>query len=306
MTREKILLDTDIGGDIDDAVCLAYLLREPRCELMGITTVCGDPELRAAVADALCRAEGREIPIVAGTDRTLSPVPVYPRPEGAGALARWPHRDFAKRDAPAFLYERISDHPGQVTLVSVGNMTNIAELFLRHPDAAGLLKGMYVMNGYFGTLPLPSPDHNWNAWADPRASEIALAARVPMLRLFPLEVTRQLTLDAADVANLPLRGGDRLLRAVRDFGSAWLMSQGKLTLHDPLAAASVFDDGLCRFERGRVRVETRDEARFGETRFTPDREGNVELARSVDSARFYGSLFAALGGPSRKQGGMPE
>lgn len=53
---EKILLDTDIGGDIDDAVCLAYLLRESRCELLGITTVCGQPQRRAAVADAICRA----------------------------------------------------------------------------------------------------------------------------------------------------------------------------------------------------------------------------------------------------------
>lgn len=53
---EKVLLDTDIGGDIDDAICLAYLLKEPRCRLMGITTVCGQPEKRAAVADAICRA----------------------------------------------------------------------------------------------------------------------------------------------------------------------------------------------------------------------------------------------------------
>ena len=50
---EKVLLDTDIGGDIDDAVCLAYLLKEPQCELIGITTVCGEPEKRAAVADAI-------------------------------------------------------------------------------------------------------------------------------------------------------------------------------------------------------------------------------------------------------------
>lgn len=55
---EKILLDTDIGGDIDDAVCLAYLLREPRCELIGITTVCGESEKRAAVADAICKSAG--------------------------------------------------------------------------------------------------------------------------------------------------------------------------------------------------------------------------------------------------------
>lgn len=82
----KILLDTDIGGDIDDAVCLAYLLREPQCELLGITTVCGEPEKRAAVADAICRASGKRIPIVAGLDSTLQPIPLYPTPDGAEAL----------------------------------------------------------------------------------------------------------------------------------------------------------------------------------------------------------------------------
>lgn len=83
---EKILLDTDIGGDIDDAICLAYLLTEPQCALIGITTVCGEPEKRAAVADAICRAAGRNIPIVAGLDMTLQPIPVYPTPEGP---VRW-------------------------------------------------------------------------------------------------------------------------------------------------------------------------------------------------------------------------
>ena len=80
---QKILLDTDIGGDIDDAICLAYLLKEPQCDLLGITTVCGEPEKRAAVADAICRAAGRQVPIVAGLDTTLQPVPLYPTPEGA-------------------------------------------------------------------------------------------------------------------------------------------------------------------------------------------------------------------------------
>ena len=108
---EKVLLDTDIGGDIDDAICLAYLLKEPQCNLLGITTVCGEPERRAAVADAICRAAGRSVPIVAGTDKTLQPVPVYPTPEGAYALEHWPHKNFEAGDAPSFLYEKIRQNP---------------------------------------------------------------------------------------------------------------------------------------------------------------------------------------------------
>ena len=65
---------------------MAGILTEPQCDLLGITTVCGEPEKRAAVADAICRAAGRQVPIVAGLDTTLQPVPLYPTPEGAGAL----------------------------------------------------------------------------------------------------------------------------------------------------------------------------------------------------------------------------
>ncbi len=133
--KQMVLLDTDIGGDIDDAVCLAYLLQEPRCRLMGVTTVCGEAEKRAAVADALCRAAGKNIPIVAGMDTPLQPIPAYPTPEGAGALARWEHGQYAKGDAPGFLYQIIRAHPLEVILIAIGNMTNVASLFRRYPDA---------------------------------------------------------------------------------------------------------------------------------------------------------------------------
>ncbi len=111
MKKLKILLDTDIGGDIDDAICLAYLLREPQCNLIGIATVSGESEKRAAIADAICKAAGRDIPIVAGLDTTLQPVPIYPTPGGADALKKWNHNTYKNSDAPAFLYQKIKDNP---------------------------------------------------------------------------------------------------------------------------------------------------------------------------------------------------
>jgi purine nucleosidase len=63
----KVLLDTDIGSDIDDAVCLAYLLAHPECDLLGITTVSGQPVERAQLASALCKVAGKDVPIYPGT-----------------------------------------------------------------------------------------------------------------------------------------------------------------------------------------------------------------------------------------------
>jgi purine nucleosidase len=293
MTNHKILLDTDIGGDIDDAICLAYLLREPRCELLGVTTVCGQAPVRAAVADAICRAAGADVPIVAGASLPMQAIPLEPTPGGAGALARWPHRDYQPGDAAAFLYEKISANPGEVTLVAIGNMTNVAALFTRYPDASSLLRGLHMILGYFGAAPLPEPWWNWNAWADPLAAKIVLAAWVPVLRVYALEITERLTRPAAQAREL-LRGGMPLLRAVQDFGSNWLESAGKLTLHDPLAAACVFREDICAFERGFVTIETEDVATMAATRFTPVADGNIELARSVDVEKFYAVLDGTL------------
>lgn len=292
---EKILLDTDIGGDIDDAVCLAYLLKEPQCELVGITTVCGDPEKRAAVADAICRAAGKRVPIAAGLDATLQPVPVYPTPDGAEALPLWPHSDYEKTDAPGFLYRKIRENPHEIILIGIGCMTNIATLFTVYPDAAGLLKGLYVMNGYFGAEPLSDPYENWNSWADPLASKIVFSARTAVHRVMPLEVTGSLTIDAGQAETL-FRADSSLMKAVFSFGKAWLESSEKLTLHDPLAAVSVFHPDLCRFERGNVQVETERESNMGGTAFTPSADGSLEIARTVDRERFYRILSGTLCG----------
>ena len=290
---ETILLDTDIGGDIDDAICLAYLLREPHCELLGISTVCGKSEKRAAVADAICKSAGQDIPIAAGLDKPLQPIPLYPAPDGAVALSRWPHRTYEQTDAPAFLYQKIRENPGQVTLIGIGNMTNIACLFQRYPDAPALLRGLFVMNGYFGEEALPEPWYNWNAWADPLASKIVFAARAAVHRAVPLEVTDRLSIEA-EKARLLFPADSNLMKAVFDFGGTWLESSGKLTLHDPLAAVSVFYPDICRFARGNVRVETEKEDDMGGTTFSADAGGTVEIARTADRERFYHILSSTL------------
>lgn len=301
---QKILLDTDIGGDIDDAICLAYLLKEPQCDLLGITTVCGEPEKRAAVADAICRAAGRQVPIVAGLDTTLQPVPLYPTPEGAGALEQWPHSTYEKGDAPEFLYEKIRENPHQVVLIAIGNLTNVATLFTAHPDAVGLLKGLSVMNGYFGQERLPEPLYNWNSWADPMASKIVFASAPAFHRAVPLEVTDTLTIEAGQ-AEVLFPADSPLLQAVYAFGNAWLESSSKLTLHDPLAAVSVFHPDICQFERGFVQVETERESDMGSTAFTPSPQGTVEIARSVDRERFYRIVSATLRGRAAGKAGAP-
>lgn len=149
---EKVILDTDIGTDIDDAVCLAYLLSNPDCDLLGITTVTGEPDKRAQIASAICLAAGRaDMPIYPGA---ASPILVPQRQtqaQQAEALSRWPHIDnFPQGEAVAFLRRTIHANPGQVTLLSVGPLTNIGLLFCVDPLIPALLKGLVMMCGHFG------------------------------------------------------------------------------------------------------------------------------------------------------------
>jgi len=75
----KVVLDTDIGSAIDDALCLAYLLANPECELLGITTVSSQAEVRAALASVLCIVAGKSVPIYPGCDKSLLPAPQQPQ-----------------------------------------------------------------------------------------------------------------------------------------------------------------------------------------------------------------------------------
>src|SRR5215207_3702176 len=133
----KVLLDTDIGTDVDDAVCLAYLLSHPECELLGITTVTGEAEKRASLASVLCQAAGSDIPIYPGADRPMQGEQRQSIAQQAAALPRWPHENhFPMNQALDFLADTIRSQPGEVTLLTIGPLTNVGMLFSDYPDVA--------------------------------------------------------------------------------------------------------------------------------------------------------------------------
>jgi len=278
---EKLLLDTDIGSDIDDAVCLAYLLAQPRCELLGITTVTGEATKRAMLASALCRVAGADVPIRPGAETTLGGAP---SPQAlahqADRVARWPHEsEFPQAEAVDFLASVIRAHPGEVTLLAIGPLTNAATLFDRHPDAARLLKALVLMGGRYTTEGKPE----WNIRCDPEAAARVFAAPVARVRAVGLDVTRQVHL-AADAFSA--RCTAPLLRPVRDFAAVWFAERDGIYFHDPLAAVTIFDDEVCAFTRGEVTVGP-----DGTTTWRPRTDGPHEVATAVAPGRFFTDYF---------------
>lgn len=289
MTR-KVLFDTDIGSDIDDAVCLAYLLAHPDCELLGITTVTGEPVQRAMLASALCRAAGREVPIHPGADRPLLVPQQQPHAPQAEALSRWDHaREFPRGEAVEFLRRTVRAHPGEVTLLAVGPLTNVGLLFAVDPEIPGLLRELVLMCGVFTNRLAGVGPREWNAIGDPHATAIVYRAPVKVHRSIGLDVTCRVQMDADEVRQ---RFRGRFLRPVLDFAEVWFRRSGTLTFHDPLAATTLFEPEVCRFASGRVEVELASARGAGMTWWQEDGQGPHQVALEVDPGRFFDHYLA--------------
>ena len=287
---EKILLDTDIGSDIDDAVCLAYLLANPLCELLGITTVSGEAGLRAQMASAVCRVAGQEVPIYPGVETPLLVEQRQKIARQAEALHRWPHQEhFPQGQAVEFLRQAIHAAPGEVTLLTIGPLTNIALLFATDPEIPRLLKRLVMMCGVFTSRTPGAGSLEWNAMLDPHATAIVYHRPVALHRSIGLDVTMQVTMPADEVKRRFLHPR---LRPVLDFAEIWFQEQDKITFHDPLAATTIFDPGICAFERGQVVVEWDAHKAAGMTFWQPDPAGPHEVALEVDPEAFFKHYFS--------------
>ncbi|MDD5261173.1 MAG: nucleoside hydrolase [Methylacidiphilales bacterium] len=286
--RIPVLLDTDIGSDIDDAVCLAYLLANPACELLGITTVTGDTVKRASMASVLCKIAGKRIPIHPGRRQPLLIEQKQPHVPQAAALDRWDHdTDFSQGEAIEFMRQTIRARPGEVILFGIGPMSNIAALFAADEEIPRLLKGLVLMCGVFS-------QHNsaleWNAMLDPTATALVYRAAPPFHRSIGLDVTNQVTMPADEVRK---KFQAPLLRPVLDFAEVWFEHARMITFHDPLAATTLFDDTICGFEPGRVEVELKSDHATGATLWYPkDPAGHHEIATTVNPSRFFDHYFS--------------
>lgn len=292
----KLLLDTDIGNDIDDALALAYLLREPACELLGITTVCGEPEKRCEMASAICHHLGRpDVPIHPGCPVPLSIPQRQPTCPQAARLGDWPRDRFAAdSSAVDFLRRTIRANPGEVTLLAIGPLTNVATLFTLDPEIPTLLKGLALMCGRF----FDALCGEWNAFLDPWATGIvygnATHARPPAHVSYGLDVTTKVQLPR-DEARRRFASLDAL-GPVRDFAEVWFARSEHVTFHDPLAAVGVFHPEVCTYRDAFVRV-SQSEPTFGWTVPGPEPEGAPpphRLAYTVDADAFFRIWFGAL------------
>lgn len=291
----KVIVDTDIGGYVDDVLCLVYLLSQPACELLGITTVADEADKRAMVASALCKAVGKRVPILLGYEQPLVGEQEEYRVSEARVLERWDcDREFPRGEAIEFLRRTIREHPQEIVLLTIGPLTNVAHLFREDPEVPSLLKGLVTMCGLFTGDFCEGDPVEWNAAWDIHATKMVYESRVASHRSIGTEWSHRLRMGIREFEE---RFECELLELVLDLAAASSGEGGVVTFSDALAAASVFDDGICAFERGIVEVEARG-ARAGMTRWGPNVVvGRHEVAVGVDYDRFWEHYFSAVRTP---------
>jgi purine nucleosidase len=241
-----VLLDTDIGYDIDDEWALGVCLAHPHINLLGVTTVHGDTIARAVLSRWLVEAVGKTVAVAAGEGDTLTD-PVTPhRLEHMGAI---PIEDQARltkgrTDGVAFLAERIRAlDGGEPVLLTVGPLTNAAKLLREHPDAVARIGRIVAMVGAL----LPSRSSlEYNAGVDPEATRIVFESGKP-LTMIGLDVTLRCRFTQADIDALAQSRNaltQRLLALTKGWQDRHRSSDGPLPmpiLHDPLAALAVVE-----------------------------------------------------------------
>jgi purine nucleosidase len=289
----KVLLDTDIGTDVDDAVALAYLLSHPDCELLGITTVTGEAEKRASLASVVCKAAGKGIPIYPGADRPIDGEQRQPAAQQATVLPNWAHdSDFPLNQAVDFLANTIRSYPGEVTLLTIGPLTNIGMLFSTYPDVAEQLSALVMMAGNFDATGPEAGRIEWNFAADLTATDIVYKAPVKLHRSLGVNVTQQVMMSADEVRE---RFTAPLLRPVLDMAEIWFERFYKsITFHDPLAAATIFEPHLCSYQQGKVIVDNADKPGMPIWQ-AGGADAPHQVAMTVDVDRYFNHFFQIIG-----------
>jgi inosine-uridine nucleoside N-ribohydrolase len=189
--RQPVIIDTDIGDDIDDAFALTIALLDPRLEVLGVTTAWGDTRTRTLLVRRLLATLGRRDVRVAQGPATPDVVPFTQRKWALGATDT-----SAAPDAIEFIRDQAQRRPGQITLIALAPLSNIEALQRRDPDALHLLKQVVLMGGSIhvgynqgGAVPVAEPSAEYNIASAPAGLAVLLRSEIPV-RLFPLDSTQ--------------------------------------------------------------------------------------------------------------------
>ena len=294
----RIIIDTDPG--VDDAIAILMALAAPEVEVAGLTVVGGNVPHARGLRNALALVDfvGRsDIPVHRGSGRPLAGRFASAQHfHGAGGLTRRlpePVTPPAPERAVDFLARKLSAQPGEITLVAIGPLTNLARLERRHPGALARAASVVIMGGAVDTPGNITPHAEFNFHCDPLAAHEVMNSGVP-LRLVDLAACRQVTMSR-DTA-LGLKSNSPLGRLSVEIIQNWFKADDRresMLFYDQIAMAEAVGPDVMTTRHTTLTVETEAE-QAGASRIAAN-GGPVALAERVDVERLFELMGEWLG-----------
>jgi purine nucleosidase len=320
----KVIIDTDPG--VDDALALLFAMCSPELQIEAITVVAGNVRLDLGLLNALRMVQiaGRhDIRVSAGAQAPLERRLVTATSHGANGLGGldFPVPTIKPVDEPATetIHSVASDSPGEVSIIAIGPLTNVASALRAHPGLGKRVREIVVMGGSLSGGNM-TPAAEFNMYVDPEAASIVFESGIP-LTMVGLDVTRKCILTEQHVSALATGRGAICEAAARiarnDLAHAHQQGSDSRAMHDPLAVAAFIDRGLVSLRQYFVAIETQGALTAGETvgyREAPIHRSaanqsssenseaggayvpNANVAVDVDAERFFRMFVGRLSG----------
>ena len=286
---QKVILDTDIGDDIDDAYALGLVLTSPELKLLGVTTAWGNTGLRAQLVEGLlCEAGQQNIPVFAGVQTNVHNVFTQ-----ASWASRFPRPPETNTDTIAWMARTIRANPGQIILIEIAPLSNVGALIDRDPAAFRMLKRVVMMGGSIhrgygdlGYAPDRGPSAEYNIAMDVTSAKKLFASGVP-ITMAPLDST-QLKLDEV-MRSILFRQSTPLTDSLEVLTQEWGGGRSATpTLFDVMAVEATIDGDLCPSRPMHINVDDRG--------YTRSEAGapNADVCLHSASDRFFQFLLPRL------------
>ncbi len=237
-SKIKVILDTDIGDDIDDAWALGFVLQSDRLEPLGITVAHRNTPARAKIVCKMLYKTGhKDLPVAVGRKTADNYSYQFSWAEDFDKLKP------VKESAADFIVRMVRKYPGQVVLLAVGPLENIADALRKEPNLPKLVKRVVLMSGnIYSSVWAPSAIAEWNVAQSVKDAQLVYSAGLP-LTIVPLDATTYVTLKESE-RNKVRKRKSPLTESLECLYRLWIQSpQSKMTLHDQMAAAETAEPG---------------------------------------------------------------